>query len=184
MRRCICTNSSCGFCHYELKDVMHALRDCLAARNIWKLIVLDDKMSLFFLGDLHEWFGIPWSANEIIKVSYSWAKQYALSNNKATKEASQISPPLTSLGSNRVCLSSNGVVKEDIGFLVAGGVLWDQKERWIIGYHRYLGFFFCVMEAKLWGILDGLILLLKRSSDFVIIQTDNMETVQVIQDQL
>ncbi|MBA0642555.1 hypothetical protein Goklo_026920, partial [Gossypium klotzschianum] len=38
------------------EDVVHALRDCPAARDIWKLIVHADKMSLFFLGDPLEWF--------------------------------------------------------------------------------------------------------------------------------
>ncbi|MBA0794099.1 hypothetical protein Gohar_018457, partial [Gossypium harknessii] len=65
-------------------------------------------------------------------------------------------------------------------FTSAGGVLRDWNERWILGYNRYLGF--CpTIEVELWGIMDGLTLLLEQSYDSVIIQTDRMETFLAIQ---
>ncbi|MBA0819660.1 hypothetical protein Gohar_025554 [Gossypium harknessii] len=79
-------------------------------------------------------------------------------------------------------ISSGCLVKVDISFAAAGGVLRDQNENWILGYNRYLGF--CsVIEDELWGIMDGSSLLLERSYDNVIIQIDNIEVVLAIQDQ-
>ncbi|MBA0744081.1 hypothetical protein Gogos_006718, partial [Gossypium gossypioides] len=54
------------------------------------------------------------------------------------------------------------------GFVATGGVLRDRSERWILGYNRFLGFCF-VAEAELWGIKNGLELLLERSYDSVLI---------------
>ncbi|MFQ6666409.1 hypothetical protein Gotur_032765 [Gossypium turneri] len=43
----------------------------------------------------------------------------------------------------------------------AGGVVRDQAEKWILGYNHYLGS--CTpFEAELWGILDGLLILLNK----------------------
>ncbi|MBA0592141.1 hypothetical protein Gorai_009128, partial [Gossypium raimondii] len=39
-----------------------------------------------------------------------------------------------------------------------------------------------VFDAELWGILDGLALLMERGYDNVLIQTDNLEVAKTIQD--
>ncbi|KAK5836320.1 hypothetical protein PVK06_012104 [Gossypium arboreum] len=74
------------------------------------------------------------------------------------------------------------LVKVDISFAAAGGVLRDRNENWILGYNQYLRF--CsVIEVELWGIMDGSSFLLERSYKSVIIQIDNMEAVLANQDQ-
>ncbi|KAH1129526.1 hypothetical protein J1N35_000904, partial [Gossypium stocksii] len=50
-----------------------------------------------------------------------------------------------------------------------------------MGYYRYLANCI-VVEAKLWGILDGLNLILDRSFERVFIQTDIIEAVNAIQE--
>ncbi|KAK5811638.1 hypothetical protein PVK06_026990 [Gossypium arboreum] len=39
-----------------------------------------------------------------------------------------------------ICLRIDGMVNVDRGFVVAGGEVWDQNERWILGFNR---FYFC-----------------------------------------
>ncbi|KAK5776841.1 hypothetical protein PVK06_044806 [Gossypium arboreum] len=85
--------------------------------------------------------------------------------------------------SNWVILKSDGSVRFDDGFAAAGRFLSDHNDGWIIGYCRYLGN--CtVVEAELWGILDGLNLILNRSLEKVVIQTDSIEAVNAIQEDI
>ncbi|PPR98137.1 hypothetical protein GOBAR_AA22528 [Gossypium barbadense] len=70
-------------------------------------------------------------------------------------------------------------VRQGSGFVAIRGVMRDQNERWILGYNMYLGFR-SVMEAELWGILNGLTLLLEQNYDTVLIQTDSMEAILAI----
>ncbi|MBA0671874.1 hypothetical protein Goklo_007497 [Gossypium klotzschianum] len=60
------------------------------------------------------------------------------------------------------------------------GVVRDENGDWIFGYNRYLGK--CsIFYAELWGILEGLKLIQRKSHDNVIIQSNNLEVVKAIQ---
>ncbi|MBA0814604.1 hypothetical protein Gohar_020422 [Gossypium harknessii] len=64
--------------------------------------------------------------------------------------------------------------------VVARGVVRDRNRECIIDYKRFLGS--CsVFEAELWGLLDGLNILIDRGLDNVMIQTDSLEVVGGIQ---
>ncbi|MBA0562559.1 hypothetical protein Golob_007594, partial [Gossypium lobatum] len=64
---------------------------------------------------------------------------------------------------------------------VAGGVVRNQKGKWIIGYNRFLGS--CsLFKAELWGILDGLNLLIDCGLDNVMIHSNSIEVVMAIQE--
>ncbi|MBA0704746.1 hypothetical protein Golax_016985 [Gossypium laxum] len=59
------------------------------------------------------------------------------------------------------------------------GVLRDKNEEWILGYNKYLGN--CsILDAELWGILDGLILIQQRGDANVVIQFDSLEAIKAI----
>nr|KJB18972.1 hypothetical protein B456_003G078100 [Gossypium raimondii] len=56
------------------------------------------------------------------------------------------------------------------------GAMCDTKGNWILGFNKFLGV--CsVLEAELWGIFEGLSLLLKQGFDRVLICTDCLEAV-------
>ncbi|MBA0553492.1 hypothetical protein Golob_012670, partial [Gossypium lobatum] len=60
------------------------------------------------------------------------------------------------------------------GKLLRKGVLRDHHGKWIIGFNRRLGL--CsVLNAELWGILDGLTVLNIKNWDKVSIRTDRVE---------
>ncbi|MBA0601268.1 hypothetical protein Gorai_004449, partial [Gossypium raimondii] len=83
--------------------------------------------------------------------------------------------------SNWVSLRTNGSVSLDEGFATVGGFVCDHNDGWIMGFCRYLGN--CtVVEAELWGILNGLNLILDRWFERVLIQTDIIEVVNAIQE--
>ncbi|MBA0655700.1 hypothetical protein Goklo_008154, partial [Gossypium klotzschianum] len=69
----------------------------------------------------------------------------------------------------------------DVSFATVGGIMRYQNGGWILGFNRF--FKNCsVFDAELWGILDGLALLMDRGYDNVLIQTDNLEAAKTIQD--
>ncbi|MBA0689351.1 hypothetical protein Goari_007083 [Gossypium aridum] len=67
----------------------------------------------------------------------------------------------SSIASSWVCLSMDGLVRIEEGFTAAGGLVRDHNGGWIIGSCRYLRNCM-VTKVKLWGILDGLKLILDR----------------------
>ncbi|KAK5838673.1 hypothetical protein PVK06_007408 [Gossypium arboreum] len=80
-----------------------------------------------------------------------------------------------------VNLYTDGSVKFGEIFVAAGGLLEDRNGKWIEGFTRYLGS--CeVIDAELWGILDGIQIALKRGFQKIIIRTDSLEAIKLIQD--
>ncbi|MBA0768476.1 hypothetical protein Gotri_017273 [Gossypium trilobum] len=76
-------------------------------------------------------------------------------------------------------LSTNGSVRFDEGFAADGGCVRDHNGEWIIRFAKYLGN--CTaLEAEIWGILDGLNLILDRHFEKILIQTDSIEAINVI----
>ncbi|MBA0771301.1 hypothetical protein Gotri_019785, partial [Gossypium trilobum] len=70
-------------------------------------------------------------------------------------------------------------VRIDEGFVADGGYVRDYNGEWIIRFSRYLGN--CTMlEAELWGILNGLNLILDRRFENTLIQTDCIEAINAI----
>ncbi|MBA0668471.1 hypothetical protein Goklo_001378 [Gossypium klotzschianum] len=83
--------------------------------------------------------------------------------------------------SSWVYLRTDGSIRLDEEFAAVGGYVCDHNGGWIIGFCRYLGNCI-VIEAELWGILNGLNLLLERRLENVSIQTNSIEAVNIIQD--
>ncbi|KAG8496487.1 hypothetical protein CXB51_009190 [Gossypium anomalum] len=80
-----------------------------------------------------------------------------------------------------VCLNTDGSLRPDEGFVAAGGLAQYQNDRWIMVFSKYLGNY-TMMEAKLWGILNGLKLILDRRFESILIQIDSLEAVNAIQE--
>lgn len=60
-----------------------------------------------------------------------------------------------------------------------GGVIRDMNGNWIIGFTHYLGQ--CnPLEAKHWGIMDGVLILLQNGLKQATIQTDCLEVVKLL----
>lgn len=50
-------NATYLVCHHNTKDILHVLRDCQIAKEVWLSIVPKNRQSHFFLGNLLEWVG-------------------------------------------------------------------------------------------------------------------------------
>lgn len=55
-KRNFTSNSLCGLCRNAEEIVIHALRDCPATKDMWKMLVNPSHWSKFFKGDIIEWF--------------------------------------------------------------------------------------------------------------------------------
>ncbi|MFQ6668944.1 hypothetical protein Gotur_034388 [Gossypium turneri] len=72
-------------------------------------------------------------------------------------------------------------MKIGVLFAAVGGIVRDRNGKWLFGFNKYLGS--CsVFDAKSWGILDGLTLLIDRGYDKVLIQSDSLEAIKDIQE--
>ncbi|KAH1120635.1 hypothetical protein J1N35_003795 [Gossypium stocksii] len=81
----------------------------------------------------------------------------------------------------RVCLSMEGVVVRDTGYAAARGATRDNEGNWIVGFTRFLGV--CSpFEAEVWGILEGILILLNKGYRLILILNDNLEVVQTLSD--
>ncbi|KAH1097100.1 hypothetical protein J1N35_014021 [Gossypium stocksii] len=89
--------------------------------------------------------------------------------------------PTSSSDDTWVCLSIDGAVPRDSGNAAAGGVVRDLDGNWIVDFNRVLGL--CTpFEAEVWGILDGILILLNKGYMRATIMTDNLEVAQVLTD--
>ncbi|KAH1129774.1 hypothetical protein J1N35_001152, partial [Gossypium stocksii] len=80
---------------------------------------------------------------------------------------------------NWVYLFSNGAVARASRNASVGGVVCDRVDNWILGFNHYLGR--CSpLEAELWGIFDGILILLHKGYKKVRIQIDNFEVVRAL----
>ncbi|MBA0548963.1 hypothetical protein Golob_020025 [Gossypium lobatum] len=147
LKQCLLTNAenatrgvgsdnACEVCGHGSEDVLHVLRDCPAARDIWDKLIPIDKLSRFYSGPIYECIwknrnififqGISLNIDEIIKVSYSWAKRYA-SISKSPSYKTQSLVATSHLERNWVCLTINGSIRIEDGFAVAGGFVCDHN---------------------------------------------------------
>ncbi|KAK5846292.1 hypothetical protein PVK06_002575 [Gossypium arboreum] len=122
-----------------------------------------------------------WSTKDIIRTSYSWARQYVI----ASKSPLQKSHPFVTtspLVRDSVCLNTDELVRVKGDFASAGGLVRDSNRAWMFGFCRYFG---CcsVLDDELWAILDGLHLTLDRGFNHILIQIDSRKAILVIQEE-
>ncbi|KAA3482563.1 LINE-type retrotransposon LIb DNA [Gossypium australe] len=119
---------------------------------------------------------IAWTATEVVKVSNCWARQYE-SQRGDHKNIQQSLRLTNNSDGNWVYLSTNGAVSSNTRDAAVGGVARDHKGNWLMGFNRFLGT--CSpFEAELWGIMDGILILLNKGYRRIVIVTDNLEAAQ------
>ncbi|MBA0796237.1 hypothetical protein Gohar_007021 [Gossypium harknessii] len=124
LQRCV-VNDNHGTIYGSIpEDMIHAIRYCSAAKK---------------------------NVEEIIKGSYSWAKQY-------------VSLPKV-----------NSTVRQG-----TRGVLRGEHDVQIIGFNQYLGKC-SIHNAELWGILNSLSQVQEKQCNKVLIQTNSLEAIEAIQ---
>ncbi|KAA3489715.1 Non-LTR retroelement reverse transcriptase [Gossypium australe] len=151
-RRGLAEDPSCPICGPPSEDILHVIRDCTLAKEVWKQVNPSSHGAeanwacLFGLLAWRLWKNRnlfifqekSWSPEEIIKTSVSWAKHFSLtSRHVADVEIETTRGQL--LEGEWTYLNTDGAVRVDSGAAAAGGVLRDKNVEWILGYNKYLG---------------------------------------------
>ncbi|XP_040967868.1 protein TsetseEP-like [Gossypium hirsutum] len=128
-------------------------------------------LSSFYSGSL-----LDWMKNNLQSHSSSWGDiDWPLTSSHKARSRLHNWP----LHNDWVSLNTDGSVKFDEGFAEDSGCVRDHNGEWIIAFAKHLSN--CtILEAELWGILNGLTLILDRHFGKILIQTDSIEANNVI----
>ncbi|MFQ6640914.1 hypothetical protein Gotur_014660 [Gossypium turneri] len=108
VRRGLAEDPSCPICGHSSKDILHVIRDCTLAKQVWK-----QNRNLFIFQEK------SWSPEEIIKTSASWAKHFSL----ASRQVADIEIEMTygePLAREWTYLNTDSVVRVDSEDAAAG----------------------------------------------------------------
>ncbi|XP_052874560.1 putative ribonuclease H protein At1g65750 [Gossypium arboreum] len=139
VRRALSNDPSCLIYGFHSKDILHILRDCPAAKDVWaqvnKLIHEGASWACFFglliwriwkNKNLYIFQGKPWSSIKIVQGSYSWAIHFFSSFQEIQLRCLEHFVEVHT-SEERVYLNTDGAVQLDYGLAAAGGVVRDKK---------------------------------------------------------
>ena len=72
-RRHMCDSTTCNHCHMEPETVLHVLRDCRYATQVWMGLVSPDRWSEFFSLPVQEWLYSNLTNNLSFDLSMEWS---------------------------------------------------------------------------------------------------------------
>ncbi|KAK0586532.1 hypothetical protein LWI29_008529 [Acer saccharum] len=123
-------------------------------------------------------FQVPSSPGQIIwRYVDDWVKANAAVDNSNARKSCLISwsPPV----SEWVKLNVDGSANLELNSIAAGGVVRDHRKLWQVGFAMKIGTG-SVLEAELWGILEGLNLVWQRGFRRVIVESDSKIAVDLL----
>ncbi|KAF7836853.1 putative disease resistance protein RGA3 [Senna tora] len=76
-------------------------------------------------------------------------------------------------------INTDGSASESLGLAGCGGIIRDNKGLWMGGFHSFIGS--CSsLDAELWGILRGMMLVKKKELKYVILECDSKDAFELI----
>ncbi|MFQ6624568.1 hypothetical protein Gotur_003309 [Gossypium turneri] len=175
--------SSCSICGHEFEDLVHVLRDCPPAKEVWRLVIPNQLKQRFFSVSFQDWLILNLCFHERLQdYGLVWSCLFGLVAWRIWKNRNLfIFQHISWTASEVVFLSTDGAVARDSGYAATGGVARDRDGNWIVGFNRFLGV--CSpFEVEVWAILDGILILLNKGYKQIIIMTDNLEVEQILND--
>ncbi|KAG8497788.1 hypothetical protein CXB51_007049 [Gossypium anomalum] len=140
---------------------------CLFGVVVWRIW---KNRNLFIFQNL------SWSATKMVRNSSCWARQYE-SRMGSIKNSYSSSNSVTFSNDSWVSLHTDGAMVRDSGYAASGGMARDKEGNWIVGFSRFLGV--CSpFEVELWGVLNGILILLNKGYRQILILSDNLEVVK------
>ncbi|KAF7801954.1 ribonuclease H [Senna tora] len=149
------------------------------------LVIFDNAVSTFWMwrnqSIFEEGFETP---SNPIKIILSYAEQYWSAVLSYTKDpiigptpikTGWVLPPM-----DWHKINTDGSTNSDASLAGCGGIARNHQGNWIGGFHSLIGN--CsVLDAELWGIYRGLMFAKKKGLQRVIIETDSMEAIDLIE---
>ncbi|PKI55072.1 hypothetical protein CRG98_024538 [Punica granatum] len=171
-QRGISENGLCSICHTGLETTIHVLRDCDAAKMIWKQLVPRNLQHLFFSDDGEQWMirnpsssqsgleGLSWAlvfgAGIIFKVASNFSNLIFIADfghQQKVRERRLVGWTKPCHGWHK--LNTDGAVKGNPGCFSARSLLQDEDGRWVGGFVHDIRFSNSIV-AELWAVKIGL----------------------------
>ncbi|KAF7831333.1 ribonuclease H [Senna tora] len=125
-------------------------------------------------------FHIPENPTEFIMAH---ADKYWLASNSYCINPNRFSVPFNlkweppPLGWLKI--NTDGSASESLGLAGCGGIIRDNKGLWMGGFHSFIGS--CSsLDAELWGILRGMMLVKKKELKYVILECDSKDAFELM----
>ncbi|MBA0660631.1 hypothetical protein Goklo_012619 [Gossypium klotzschianum] len=161
----ISRNNSCTLRGHDFEDLAHVHRDYPYAKDVWMLVVPDQLKQRFFSVSFQDWLILNLCFHERLQGSgLTWSCMFGLIAWRIWKNKNLfIFQHISWAATEVVYLSTDGAVVRDSGYAATGSVARDHDRNWIVGFTRFLGV--CSpspFKAEVWGILDGILILLNK----------------------
>ncbi|KAE8698092.1 hypothetical protein F3Y22_tig00110602pilonHSYRG00119 [Hibiscus syriacus] len=172
--------------------VLHILRDCGFARDVWNHVSPQASLLAFFTAELHDWIlqnintTATWSVSDIhwnlIFASifwHLWKTRNSLGVQAAPSTASphQLdSPPFL-----WIALNIDGALCSGTKIATIGGLLRDSSGHWLGGFNRIIGSS-NDLQAELWVIHSDLCLAWDLGYRLIQIRSDRQKAIAIIND--
>ncbi|CAN1779457.1 Putative ribonuclease H protein At1g65750 [Linum perenne] len=193
LRRNLSSDATCSTCQDPNEDVLHIIRDCPAAREVWALIGGFDLTSVHWREQRQAWM-IHYlsSANSLLFGLVCWCL-WKSRNERVFSESAEL--PIRAAARIRAwaeivkgamvkngwtILNSDGSVLQPSGKAAAGGLLRDEMGRCSAAYSLNLGI--CsITRAELRGMIFGLQMAWDRGHRRVVAQLDSAVAVALLE---
>ncbi|CAL9021082.1 unnamed protein product, partial [Prunus brigantina] len=185
VRRHLAVESSCSVCGWHSETIIHTLRDCGRAKEVWLNVLNPSNVHDFFLSDYPSWLRsnlfskAKWEGRMIICAAVlDWVK--ASSGNCRNVPRTQVMLRWEPPGSGWVKLNVDGTCMTASGKIGAGGVIRDCVGEWCAGFAVNLGKG-RILDAEIWGLFFGLRLAVAKGFTKIIIEMDSQIAVNLFQ---
>ncbi|KAF3975273.1 hypothetical protein CMV_001475 [Castanea mollissima] len=163
--------TSCPLCNDPTESIIHVLRDCPIAQQVWNSLSPPMLPNLFFGANLLDWLCLNYTANHSTLVL--WASEYAFLGVNENKKRSLgtifikwETPP-----QHWHKLNIDGSSLGNLGRAVGRDIIRNSNGEWMGGYAQIIGTTTSV-AVELWALRDGLNMCIDLNLLVVIIELD------------
>ncbi|MBA0696842.1 hypothetical protein Goari_003365 [Gossypium aridum] len=175
----------CGLYGSGVETLLHAVRDCLVARNVWVKFVPQTTWRIWKRRNSSLFNGEFGEVSIEVAGIIAFAKLVTLANNRSNQQNDPTrsfnrwqSPP------NNWCkLNMDGSRHLITGQASAGGLFWDRRGKSVTGYDQNIGVCF-TLDSELWEIMDGLGIAWKRGVKQLLVESDCLVAVNMLNGQI
>ncbi|KAE8725926.1 hypothetical protein F3Y22_tig00008013pilonHSYRG00235 [Hibiscus syriacus] len=203
-QRRLTSDPSCPICKSGPETLPHTFRDCPAVQGIWSRFFAPDD-SEFYQSQFQNWLlrnlnsrtsashnGIPWCIlfSTFLRLLWKRRNDYVFSSetwplgdlfNCAIVGQNLECIAWSKLPAQWLSLNTDGAVDMVNGSSSIGGVIGSCDGSWLSGFNKYIGIS-TPLQTELWGIFIGLQVAWSLGVEFLQVQVDNSEAVNLVND--
>ncbi|KAL4335710.1 hypothetical protein GQ457_07G012060 [Hibiscus cannabinus] len=179
-RRHLTALVQCAVCFDSPEDMIHVLRDCMVARNLWSRLLTEAQYATFSQLSGEEWFRVNLFAPNTVTTRKEWPHVFSIlccGSRNPERRGPLLIWKRPAPGWIKVNVDAAVNVLDQRA--VVGGVYRDSDGEWIYGFSRNIGRCSVVL-AELWAILEALRRAWEKGYRFVVLESDCADAVQMI----